>query len=99
MTDIDFIGVMRRDDTREMLSLMSDYYEKYFGIPGWTKDDSVLPSKESMVYAAHDMIRLANSVARPAHDLMREISYLKTEIWKLEGKLKSSNNTEEKDGD
>lgn len=93
MTDIDFIGVMRRDDTREMLSLMETYYSKYFGIPGWTEDESVLPDKKSMVMAAHDMIRLASSIASPARDLLREISNLEMEICKLKGRFKSSNNT------
>jgi hypothetical protein len=93
MTDIDFIGVMRRDDTREMLSLMETYYKTYFGIPGWTDNENLLPPKKEMVLAAHDMIRLANSVARPAHDLMREISSLK---WEIE-KLKRTNKSDAKD--
>jgi len=92
MTGIDFVGVMRRDDTREMLSLMEKYYEMYFGIPGWTADPALLPTKESMVLAAHDMIRLANSVARPAHDLMRENSIMKREIDELKRKLHPTNN-------
>lgn len=91
MTGIDFIGVMRRDDTKEMLSLMDTYYSKYFGIPGWTEDEHILPDKKDMVLAAHDMIRLANSVARPAHDLMREISSLKFQI----EKLKQTSNSED----
>ena len=86
---IDFIGVMQRDDTREMLSLMDGYYETYFGIPGWTMAESILPPKKNMVIAAHDMIRLANSIARPSHDLMREISSLKREIEKLKRTNKS----------
>lgn len=89
MTGIDFIGVMRRDDTKEMLSLMESYYSKYFGIPGWTDDESLLPPKKDMVLAAHDMIRLANSIARPAHDLMREITYLKADIEILKRKQPS----------
>lgn len=68
---------------------MERYYETYFGIPGWTMDESVLPPKKDMVLAAHDMIRLANSIARPAHDLMREISSLKWEITKLKQTNKS----------
>lgn len=88
MTGIDFIGVMKRDDTREILSLMARYYETYFGVPGWMENPEILPSKEAMIYAAHDMIRLANSIARPAHDLMREIRGLEYEIELLKMKLK-----------
>jgi len=83
---MEFIEVMRRNDTLEMLAYMDKIYESRIGIPGWTADESVLPSKEDMVMAAHDMIRLALSISQPAKDLLKEIADLKKELQKLQPK-------------
>lgn len=71
---------------------METYYAKYFGIPGWTENPEILPDKKDMILAAHDMIRLANSIARPAYDLLQEVREKNYEIAILKQKLKSSNN-------
>lgn len=80
---MEFIEVMRRNDTREMLLYMDKIYESRIGIPGWTADESILPSKKDMVMAAHDMIRLALSISQPVKDLLKEIGELKKEIKEL----------------
>lgn len=80
---MEFIEVMRRNDTREMLAYMDKIYESRIGLPGWTNDESILPSKKDMVMAAHDMIRLALSISKPAKDLLKEIGELKKEIKEL----------------
>lgn len=85
---MNFIEVMRRNNTREMLAYMDIIYKTRIAIPGWTEDESVLPSKEDMVLAAYDMIRLALSISKPAKDLLSEILDLKVENGKLRTKLR-----------